>query len=239
MKIRQYQASDHTALARLCADGTRTKPFAPLWQDASLAPLLYLDAYLAHEPQACFVAYDGERLVGYVIGVRDAATFDRLRIAHDRRHVTTVLKSYARSVLAMRCQDRRTHRAYLQLIRRCAVGMPEDPLAGSGRKLADFPGRCHLQVAASHHDRGVGLHLFMKFRKYLKESAVPGQHAVATEPVHSTGYSDMLAAMGFECVSTHEFDSSTNPALLDDRTWVTRVLVQKNRNKPARAATRK
>lgn len=72
--IRPYEARDRAQVRRICFDtGYMGEPIGWQWRDQESFADLFSSAYTDREPESCFVADAGDRVVGYLLGARDAA----------------------------------------------------------------------------------------------------------------------------------------------------------------------
>lgn len=225
-RIRPYTPADREALRTICRTTAGRRPFLPLCEDPELGPLLYLDPYLATEPEACFVAeVDGEP-VGYIVGTVDTREHRRRALAYHRAQLPQLAVHMAGHGLSGGYRHRISARNLAGELRAILRGGE-----GYGRSEVDehvdlrrFPAHCHMQLLPEHRSPQLGLALVMKFRKHLKTMGIKGQHSSVSEPEDEQGYSRLVTSLGFVTVMERRFDRSTAPYLMDDGTWISRVL---------------
>jgi len=79
--VRPFAPGDREAIRKICREtGLKGDPTRLFFEDEEVLPLLYVDYYLDHEPDACFVAESAGRVVGYQIGSLDARRRRRIML---------------------------------------------------------------------------------------------------------------------------------------------------------------
>ncbi|MBP2338109.1 ribosomal protein S18 acetylase RimI-like enzyme [Saccharothrix coeruleofusca] len=162
MRIRPYRDSDHEAVGEICvrtADaGGDSRHIYP---DHRLMPSIFAWPYTYLEPDLAFVADDGERAVGYVLGTADTAAFVKafrdqwLPRVSDRYPPPTGEPTSPSEVM---------------------IGLLHDPARMVVPELAAYPAHLHIDLLPEHQRSGHGRALMNAFLTALRDKGVPGVH---------------------------------------------------------------
>ena len=182
MRIRRYRASDRDAVAEVCArmggDSTLTDPL--------LVPSVFALPYLELEPALAFVADDGGRVVGYVLGTADTRTFVR---NYRRDWLPKLVDRYPRPD----DEPSTPSEAVVDLLH-----APERMLVP---ELAEYPAHLHVDLLPEHQRAGHGRALMAAFVDALARAGVPAVHlGVLTANTAARAFYDRL---GFHLVAEH------------------------------------
>lgn len=179
--IRVYQPADRAAVRRISRETAFFE--AGRWGDGEwLADALTM-YYTDHEPGSCFVAVQGDAVIGYVTGALDetrARRVTRLR----------VLPRLCGRLIAAGFPFDATLRRLAGECLRCA-------LKGEFRRPRfhrDYPAELHVNLAATARRRGIGRRLVAAFAEYARTHGAAGiQVSVLSDPARA-----FFAAQGFE-----------------------------------------
>ena len=178
LRIRAYGPRDRRRIAAIiAATAFRGRPLSAFFEDETVLLTLFMDYYLRHEPESCFVAEREGRVVGYIMGCKDT-----------RRYLHAVTFHYgprlAGRVLAQMLTGRyRRISTYRTLWWALSRGWREVPEAD----LRRYPAHAHLGVDPELHRNGHLVYLCMvrlgdALIRHLCERGVRGLHGQIAEP---------------------------------------------------------
>jgi GNAT superfamily N-acetyltransferase len=187
VSIRKYRPSDRDAIREICREAARGQPDPLLQEDSELAPLLFVDYHLEHEPDSCFVAEANDKVVGYIAGCCDTSRYEK----HFRRRVTPwILLRIARKIVTLSYRRRDTYRALWWSIHTNLVTRPES----LSRFWDEYPAHSHSNVRPGFRGGGIGFSLGVAFHDHLRARGITGLHAVLIEKEGAESYSRFLCA---------------------------------------------
>lgn len=150
---------------------------------AALNCAVFVDPYLTLYPDLVFVADDGTRPVGYVLGTGDTPTFvERYRAEYLPQVAPRLPQSDGEPIT----WDEKF--AWL-------LHNPEYMLL---EEVADYPAHLHVNLLPGHTRAGLGRELVARFVEALRERRVDGVH-LATAP-DNTGGQAFFRTLGFHGV---------------------------------------
>ncbi|MDT0320487.1 GNAT family N-acetyltransferase [Streptomyces millisiae] len=161
--IRGYRPTDHAALHEICIrTGHVGEDASDRFKDPAILPAIFAEPYAELEPELVFVADDGERVLGYIVGTADSTRF----FAEFReRWLPTVAERFPAPVGEPADADEHLrhllHHAELMLVPEIA---------------AEFPAHLHIDLLPPGQGRGLGRRLMTAFLDALRERGVPGVH---------------------------------------------------------------
>ncbi|GIG67166.1 GNAT family N-acetyltransferase [Phytomonospora endophytica] len=186
--IRHYRPADEAALRDICVRTAHVGGDArPHYRDPGILPEIFAVPYARLDPSLAFVADDGERAVGYILGTGDTTAFVRrfrdqwLPSIADRYPAPT-------GVVGLDPTPDDVMRHLLHTPERMLV--PE---------LAAYPAHLHIDLLPGFQRAGHGRALVAAFVDALKATGVPGVHlGMVTENTAARAFYDRV---GF-----HEID---------------------------------
>ncbi|NJP68270.1 GNAT family N-acetyltransferase [Streptomyces spiramenti] len=178
--LRPYRPTDSAWLADVCVrTGLGGEDARGHYADPEVLPAIFATPYAELEPSLVFVADDGERVIGYVLGTADSgAFFDRFR----REWLPSVADRFP------------------------APGDGDEGPDASMRELLHHADRMHIPAFDEHHPahlhidllpegqgRGLGRALMETYLDALRERGVPGVHlGVNPENTRARAFYDRL-----------------------------------------------
>jgi len=162
MIVRRFQPSDRPSVYDICvrtADSGRDA--SGLYSDDDLMPEIYAGPYLHLAPDLAFVVDDGDRAVGYVLGVADTAAFAAdfrdswLPLVADRR---------PRPVAAPTTRDE------------LAIDTLHHPERMIRPELVAYPAHLHIDLLPQAQGKGWGRRLIGVLLAELAERGVQAVH---------------------------------------------------------------
>ncbi|MFB9309084.1 ribosomal protein S18 acetylase RimI-like enzyme [Agromyces hippuratus] len=165
-EIRPYRPADREQVARIClltaaAGGDATG----VYSDDALMPEVFALPYVEYAPELAFVVADGERVLGYVIGVADTAAF----VEWWRREWAPGFAARHPSPGAP--TGREPDFTEAQLLE--AGTAPERMLID---ELAEYPAHLHIDLLPELQGQGFGRRLIDTLRGALAARGVPAVH---------------------------------------------------------------
>ncbi len=160
--IRPYRPADLDAVRDICVrtalEGGDSREVYP---DLDLMPSIFAAPYVHLEPDVAFVADDGRRAVGYVLGTADTAAF----VEHYRdRWLPGLLDRYPAPAGPPRTPAE------------VMIGLMHDPERMILPELADYPAHLHIDLLPGHQRAGLGRRLMHAFLDRLHDKGVPAVH---------------------------------------------------------------
>lgn len=159
--VRGYRPADRDDVYDVCV---RT---ADLGGDArgqysndDLMPDVYAGPYLALEPELAFVADDGARVVGYVLGTTD----------------TTRWAARYRELWLPTVADRHRRVEHPSTPEEHLVDLLHHPERNVRAALAAHPAHLHIDLLPGYQGQGLGRRLIRTFLAVLRERGVPAVH---------------------------------------------------------------
>lgn len=165
VEVRAFRAEDREELSELFRYAGEGAPTGSLWGHPESEAQIYLDPYMEREPESLFVAQLDGRLVGYLTGCLDTASFpgEGARMAAAIREHRVVFRRGARSFFLRAALDG----ARIRLRREPSAGEFTDPR---------WPAHLHLNVAATARGTGAAQALMRCWLDRVEEAGVPGCH---------------------------------------------------------------
>jgi GNAT superfamily N-acetyltransferase len=195
--IREYNPSDRAALREICRQAARHQPDPLFLQDDELVVMLFLDYYLDYEPDCCFVAESSGRVVGYIVGCKDTAVYEKVL---RRRIAPRVLLRIARKIITLQYRRRDSYRALWWRLAMRPGALTFDEVRPS---MIKYPAHSHFNVEPGYRGQGVGYKLGVALEGYLRKCGVTGIRATLVEKAGSDSISRYLCARrGYRLLAT-------------------------------------
>ena len=189
--IRPYQPRDRSAVRTLACDtADRGKPVESFFADRAFAADILTRYYTDQEPQASWIAEDGDRVIGYLTGCLNSRRCRR----------AMVWRVAPAAVLSSLC-----HRAlWSSKTWRLIVAAVRTGLAGGFHRaipLDTYPAHLHVNVREPFRAQQVGKRLVERFLAQTVEADVHGVHvSVRSDNASACRFFQRL---GFAEVSRH------------------------------------
>ncbi|HEY1176494.1 MAG TPA: GNAT family N-acetyltransferase [Phytomonospora sp.] len=186
--IRPYRPADEAALRDICVRTAHVGGDArPHYRDPGILPEIFAVPYARLDPSLAFVADDGERAVGYILGTGDTAAFVR-RFRDEWLPAVADRYPAPSSPVGLDATPDEVMRHLLHTPERMLV--PE---------LAVYPAHLHIDLLPGFQRAGHGRALVEAFLAALRSAGVPGVHlGMVTENTAARAFYDRV---GF-----HEID---------------------------------
>ena len=159
--IRPYRPADRDDVYDVCvrtADGGDDA--RGRYSTDDVMPDVFAGPYLALEPELAFVADDGRRVVGYVLGTADTP---RWAAEHRRRWLPTVADRYPLAEHPSTPEDE-------------LIDLLHHPEHTVHAELAAYPAHLHIDLLPDHQGQGLGRLLVRTFLAALRARGVPAVH---------------------------------------------------------------
>lgn len=212
--IRPFEEKDREAVRRICRDtGLKGAPTRLFFEDEEITPLLFLDYHLNYEPEACFVAEVGGRVVGYQVGSLD--TRRQQRITRTKIYPRVILR-LLRNLLSFRYRKRETYRTIWWMVSRSWREEVKKP-------VDRYPAHAHWNIEEGCRGEKLGTRLGNAFRRNALARVIRGIHAIIREPEGDEALSSFLCReRGYRIADVRR---STVWEKTTGRTWYARLLV--------------
>jgi len=171
VQIRRYRADDRAAIRRIAADtADRGEPVDRLCPDRELVADLLTGHYLDYEPEATWVAWHQEDVVGYLTGCLDTVSHQTLTTR--RILPAAVLRSIGRGMLG----SRQTWQWFAAAMRMWRAGAFHAHVP-----LSDYPAHLHLNLLSGARGHGIGGTLVARFLDQARSAGRLGVHAAVRD----------------------------------------------------------
>lgn len=190
--IRLFRSGDLSELYDVCVrTGDGGRDATGTYADPLVLPAIFAGPYAVLEPELTFVADDGNRVVGYVLGTADTSTFvKRFRT----EWLPTVAARYPEVA------DPATPDQWMAAL----LHNPERMLRP---ELAGYPAHLHIDLLPEAQGAGNGRLLMETFWAALRERGVPAVHLeMASSNTSARAFYDR---MGFHVIPVAGADTST------------------------------
>lgn len=176
ISIRPYRASDRQSVREICfATGYMGEPAAWYWRDFASFADVWSGYYTDHEPESLFVATEGERVVGYLLGCVDSARAPSPRAA--------ITRALGRRALLLRPG---TAGFFWRSI---ADSLSSAEVPSGGVEDPRWPAHLHTNLLPQARGRGAGGALMRAWRERLRLLGSPGCHlATLAENTRAIGF---------------------------------------------------
>jgi len=153
--VRRYKPEDRSAIRRICCDtGFLGNPIEAIFKDREIFADLFTNPYLDYGPNWAWVADDGGRVVGYLLGSVSRSFHYALMYSG----LQTTLKMITRAAKGCYAGHPRSRHFIRWLL---TNGYREQP------KHPDNAAHLHLNVEKPHRGHGLGLRLWRAFEQQL------------------------------------------------------------------------
>ncbi|RJL20850.1 GNAT family N-acetyltransferase [Bailinhaonella thermotolerans] len=160
--VRPYRESDRADLYDICVrTAHQGGDSRHLYPDPDLMPSIFAAPYVRFEPELAFVADDGTRAVGYIVGTADTARFVR---AFREEWLPELATRYPAPVAPPATPTEEM------------VALMHDPERMILPELADYPAHLHIDLLPGHQGAGHGRRLMTAFLGALAGQGVPAVH---------------------------------------------------------------
>lgn len=141
IRIRPYEAQDYKSVQKICI-ATSTMP-------KILNKLLlttFCNYYIEQEPEHCFVAVDGDTVVGYILATKDSANWAQV---FSKKYLTGIVN---------------------KILKPFYTGTMEQPL----KFAKEYPAHLHTDILPEYQRQGIGHKLMSALVSHLQGEKVPG-----------------------------------------------------------------
>ncbi|MDD5691737.1 MAG: GNAT family N-acetyltransferase [Candidatus Omnitrophica bacterium] len=118
-----------------------------------------------HEPQSCFVAVTDNRVVGYIIGTKDASAMEHI---NGKNIFPRLIRKALRRGVFLNISNLKFIFYCLRSACRGEFFMPD-----FSKK---FPAMLHINIESGYRQAGLGARLIKTYEAYLREQGVSGVH---------------------------------------------------------------
>ncbi|UCM88113.1 GNAT family N-acetyltransferase [Streptomyces marincola] len=163
LTIRPYEPGDLDALRDICVrTGLYGQDATPHYRDPAVLPALFAEPYAAFDPGLVFVADNGQRAIGYVVGTADSAAFFA---AFRERWLPRFAERFPEPSGPLEGPEEQV---------RYLLHHAEDML--DAEVAAEYPAHLHIDLLPEGQRRGLGRRLLATLFDALRERGVPGVH---------------------------------------------------------------
>jgi GNAT superfamily N-acetyltransferase len=166
MTIRLYrEETDRAAMSEICmVTGAAGGDARPLYRDQELLPDIFAHPYTVFDPGLAFVADDGGRAVGYIVGTADTARFVK---QFREQWLPRVAASHAPPPAPGRPPAGRDE---------AMSGLLHEPERMIVPELADYPAHLHIDLLPGYQGRGGGRALMTAFLAAARRAGADRVH---------------------------------------------------------------
>lgn len=158
--VRHYKPEDRDAIRRICCDtGFLGNPIETIFSDREVFADLFTNAYLDYGADWAWVADDGGKIVGYLLGAI-SASFNYTLMYSGFQTTVKMIKRAATGCYAGHPRSRHFIRWLL------TSGYREQP------RHPENAAHLHLNVEKSHRGHGLGLRLWQAFEQQLETAGI-------------------------------------------------------------------
>ncbi|MGH7979279.1 MAG: hypothetical protein ACREE6_07880 [Limisphaerales bacterium] len=158
--VRRYRAEDRATIRQICCDtGFLGNPIETIFSDREVFADLFTNAYLDYGADWAWVADDGGKVVGYLLGAI-SASFNYTLMFSGFQTTVKMIKRAATGYYSAHPRSRHFIRWLLM------SGIREQP------KHPGNAAHLHLNVERTHRGRGVGLRLWRAFDRQLDDAGI-------------------------------------------------------------------
>lgn len=185
MEIRPYRASDEAAVRDVCLrTGDLGGDATPLYQDREVVSDVFAMPYMVFDPECAFVADNGERAVGYIVGTPDTARFAR------QWRDEWLPRVAARHTVPPAAPD------WANDLEGTVLWILHHPEQMVDSVPAGYPAHLHINLLPEAQGRGVGRELVQRLCTVLKAAGAEGVHLQVAE--RNVGARAFYARLGFQ-----------------------------------------
>ena len=202
LRIRPYRSGDRARIRHLiCATALRGRPLSAFFEDDGILVKLFLDYYLSHEPESCFVAESEGRVVGYILGCKDSRRYLRVVVF---RYGPQLLARLLLRLLTGRYRRLNTYRTLWWAVARAWREVP-------AADLRRFPAHMHIGVDQELRSQGFAFYRCLVslgdvLIRDLRARGVRGLHGQIAEPGNQDFLSGRIQTLyGFRVAAQRRF----------------------------------
>jgi len=181
--VRKYERKDRDSIRRIsCETAFLEYPRKFLFDDDEIladALTLYFTDY---EPESCFVAAVDNKVIGYIIGSKDAANMNRV---FNSKIIFSLLKKALRRGVFCKWGNLKFFLYVVRSARKREFVMPDFS--------KEFPATLHINIDNAYRGQRIGEKLIETYLTFLKEEKVQGVHF----GTFSEGAKKFFLKMGF------------------------------------------
>jgi GNAT superfamily N-acetyltransferase len=160
--VRPYRETDRAALYDVCVrTGHEGDDARHLYPDPDVLPSIFAGPYVHLEPDLAFVADDGERAVGYILGAADTVAF---------------VQRYRREWLPALSPRYPPPKEPLLTPSDEMIALMHQPERMIIPELAAYPAHLHIDLLPTHQRAGHGRTLMTRFLAALADKGVNAVH---------------------------------------------------------------
>ena len=202
LHIRPYQRRDRGRIREIiCATALRGRPVTAFFEDDEVLLKLFMDYYVTHEPESCFVAESEGRVVGYIMGCKDTRRYLRVVLF---RYGPRLLARLLLRLLTGRYRRLATYRTLWWALVRAWREVPE-------ADLRDYPAHAHIGIDQELRAGGFTFYVCMvrlgdALIRHLRAAGVRGLHGQIAEPGDQDLITGRIQALyGFQVAAMRKF----------------------------------
>jgi len=184
LNFRPFQPEDRGSIREICRlTAFRNQGYDTFFEDGELFADYWTEYYLKYEPDLCYVAEKGNRVVGYLLGCSNSSSYlDTLK----KKILPRLLIKCLWRVLTLRYRRRKTYRYLRWLVLKSWREIPPIP-------AKRFPAHYHSNMLreASHRCGFSGL--LIPFLDELEDRGVSGLYGIVQEPKEGGIFSKLFS----------------------------------------------
>lgn len=166
LTVRKYSPVDRPAVRSICCQtALMGEPSAVFFKDDEIFADALTGYFTDYEPKSSFVAEDGNKVIGYLMGAKDISRMDR--IFAGKLALPLFAKAFTRGVFFCKINAMLMFHLFLSLLK-------------GEFKIHDFsneyPATLHINIVKGYRAAGIGSRLIAAYFDYLKSEGVKGVH---------------------------------------------------------------
>ena len=203
IRLRFYRPEDRPTLARIMTStAMRGRPAREFYEDEAVVRRIFFDYYVDREPECCLVAEVDGQIVGYVLGCRRTARYERYLMVHLG---PWLFARVVGSLVGLRYRRAATYRSLWWVVARAWREVP--PVS-----LKRYPAHVHVGLEPGLRTRQPRLlwyacwaRLAEALEPLMRSKGVRGIHGHTAEPVGQEFFATRLKLFGWQAAGTRPF----------------------------------
>ncbi|MHA1784371.1 MAG: GNAT family N-acetyltransferase [Candidatus Helarchaeota archaeon] len=177
--IRKVRKSDIKGIVHVCyKTGYMGEDATGHFSDEKLFGYLFSQYYPQHEPEHSFVAVDGDKIIGYILGSPDT-------IRQEKRYITRMVPKIMFRLFFI--TTLRFFKDFKNLLKTGIIAtkylkLPKNPKNMPREEILEkYPAHLHIDILDGYQRQGIGTRLMQAFERNMRKNKVKGIHLGTSE----------------------------------------------------------